>query len=415
MVPANFTNATTLATRLKGKILLQVESNGEAWYVEPKTGERYYMANGDEAYKIMRNLGVGITNKDLEKMQNDKNFATKHSGKIFLQVESRGEAYYVDFSGNLYYLKNGTEAFNIMRNLGLGITNKNLGAIPAHEESNKENGSISNVLPVITDKSCSTGYVLLNNECIDKSKDSDGDKVPDIYDMHPNDKSIVSNKVYDFRSNGLLLASNSSLNPVYKYSFIGLIPRDYYMMYAEYFTHKFEPSYSNILDFVTTDDDYINFIAAQFTLYSDKNKNIFFDQLAIDFVQQLFYNTDQLTTKDEYPKYPVETLMDGSGDCEDLSFLLASFLQFGKKESKISQNVALLVFDSHVAVGLSLDFLDNSDENRAVFARAVNYTPYYFEKNNHKYYYIETTNDSYDLGEMPTEMIGQKANIYELN
>ncbi|MDD4900756.1 MAG: hypothetical protein PHS62_01420 [Patescibacteria group bacterium] len=126
LAPVNFSSASDLATRLKGKILLQVEDKGQAWYVEPKIGERHYMANGDEAYNIMRNLGVGITTKDLERIQNNKNAAVKHSGKIFLQVESHGEAYYVDFSGNLHYLKNGAEAFNVMRNLGLGITNSNL-------------------------------------------------------------------------------------------------------------------------------------------------------------------------------------------------------------------------------------------------------------------------------------------------
>ena len=151
LFPVNFSSAADLTTKLKGKILLQVENHGEAWYVEPKTGERYYMANGDEAYNIMRNLGVGITNKDLEKIKTDKNFAKKHSGKIFLQVESKGEAYYVDFSGNLHYLKNGSEAYSAMRNLGLGITNKDLEKIKTNfdiddlQSSNENIVALSNV------------------------------------------------------------------------------------------------------------------------------------------------------------------------------------------------------------------------------------------------------------------------------
>ncbi len=60
--------STNLASRLSGKILLQVESKGEAWYVNPSDGQRYYMANGNEAYNIMRNLGLGITNKDLSQI-----------------------------------------------------------------------------------------------------------------------------------------------------------------------------------------------------------------------------------------------------------------------------------------------------------------------------------------------------------
>ena len=114
------------SSRLNGKILLQVENRGEAWYVNPGNSKRYYMADGNAAYNIMRNFGIGITNKDLTKFQNDKNLAKKYSGKIFLQVESHGEAYYVDFSGNLHYLKDGGEAYNVMRDLGLGITNSDL-------------------------------------------------------------------------------------------------------------------------------------------------------------------------------------------------------------------------------------------------------------------------------------------------
>ncbi len=115
-----------LTSRLKGKILLQVEDHGEAWYVDPKDGKRHYMADGGEAYSIMRKLGVGITNKDLEKVKADKAFAQKHKGKIFLQVESLGEAYYVDFEGNAHYLKDGEAAYGIMRELGLGIKNSEI-------------------------------------------------------------------------------------------------------------------------------------------------------------------------------------------------------------------------------------------------------------------------------------------------
>lgn len=119
-----------LSNRLKGKILLQVENHGEAYYVNPKDSQMYYMADGNEAYRIMHYLGVGITNSDLDKIKNDKNFAKKHSGKIFLQVEAHGEAYYIDFDGNAHYLKDGSAAYNIMRDLGLGITNNDLDKIP---------------------------------------------------------------------------------------------------------------------------------------------------------------------------------------------------------------------------------------------------------------------------------------------
>lgn len=56
--------------------------------------------------------------------------AKKSSGKIFLQVESKGEAYYIDFNGVAHCLKDGVAAYEVMRSFGLGITNDNLNKIP---------------------------------------------------------------------------------------------------------------------------------------------------------------------------------------------------------------------------------------------------------------------------------------------
>ena len=47
-LPLFFVNAALAPSKLKGKILLQVESRGEAYYVHPVTSDAYYMANGDE-------------------------------------------------------------------------------------------------------------------------------------------------------------------------------------------------------------------------------------------------------------------------------------------------------------------------------------------------------------------------------
>lgn len=59
----------TLANRLKGQILLQVQAHGEAWYLNPADGQRYYMPDGPSAYQIMRYLSLGITNSDLDKIE----------------------------------------------------------------------------------------------------------------------------------------------------------------------------------------------------------------------------------------------------------------------------------------------------------------------------------------------------------
>jgi hypothetical protein len=68
LTASSICDSNTLATRLSGEILLQVEQHGEAWYVYPKTCRRIYLKDGDAAYSIMRFLGLGITNTDLDRI-----------------------------------------------------------------------------------------------------------------------------------------------------------------------------------------------------------------------------------------------------------------------------------------------------------------------------------------------------------
>ncbi|MBP9869433.1 trypsin-like peptidase domain-containing protein [Patescibacteria group bacterium] len=121
-----------LIGRLGGRILLQVEDHGEAWYIDPITKHRFYMKDGPTAYEMMRSFGLGISNVDLEKIKNgDKVLIAKLKGRIVLQVEAHGEAYYIHpVTGVAHYLKNGEEAYKVMRLQSLGITNTDLKKIP---------------------------------------------------------------------------------------------------------------------------------------------------------------------------------------------------------------------------------------------------------------------------------------------
>lgn len=150
-------NAESLSKKLSGKILLQVEENGEAWYINPTNEKRYYMGRPTDAFNLMRSLGVGITNKDLEKIsvgsgptmsgaKTDSSFASKQKGKIFLQVEEKGEAWYVyPNDTKRYYLGRPTDAFNLMRSLGLGISNKDLATISQSTSSTTPSSSDVNL------------------------------------------------------------------------------------------------------------------------------------------------------------------------------------------------------------------------------------------------------------------------------
>jgi hypothetical protein len=170
--------------QLKGKIMLKVQSQGQAYYVSYKEKKLYYLGRPADAFQVIRNQGVGISNANLAKIPiglsalsgadtdkdglpdaletaigtdknktdsdgdgfNDKdelttgyapwaktikinydnNFAAGRKGKIFLQAESRGEAWYINpADGKRYFLARPADAFNIMRQLGVGISNSN--------------------------------------------------------------------------------------------------------------------------------------------------------------------------------------------------------------------------------------------------------------------------------------------------
>lgn len=130
--------ASAFDDAVRGRILLDVEQNGEAWYVYPETDERYYLSRPDDAFAVMHTLGLGITNADLEQIPVSTSTAagnaalrSRLSGMILLQVEEHGEAWYV-YPGDLrrYYLGRPADAFALMTSLGLGISSADLARIP---------------------------------------------------------------------------------------------------------------------------------------------------------------------------------------------------------------------------------------------------------------------------------------------
>ena len=113
--------------RLAGYIFLQVEKNGEAYYYHPVHYKRYYLGRPADAFEVMRKLSLGATH---DFIHNTTYFPEHTVGRILLDVEKNGEAYYIyPKNRKKYYLGRPADAFKIMRELGLGITNSNLDQI----------------------------------------------------------------------------------------------------------------------------------------------------------------------------------------------------------------------------------------------------------------------------------------------
>ncbi|MDP2736223.1 MAG: S1C family serine protease [bacterium] len=125
--PENASSNNIISNKLKGQILLQVEQNGEAYYVYPDDSKRYYLGRPDDAFSVMRKLGLGATH---DFINSHTIYPTNVLGKILLDVEQNGEAYYIyPKDKKAYYLGHPADAFRIMRELGLGITNSDLNKI----------------------------------------------------------------------------------------------------------------------------------------------------------------------------------------------------------------------------------------------------------------------------------------------
>lgn len=121
-----------LVRRLKGYILLQIESHGEAWYVNPINGKRYYLGRPADAFQIMRELGLGVSHDFVAKYKNGA-YPDNVIGKILIDVGDSGKAYYIyPKNKRAYYLGRPADAFRVMRELGLGTSNNDLEKIVAN-------------------------------------------------------------------------------------------------------------------------------------------------------------------------------------------------------------------------------------------------------------------------------------------
>ena len=115
---------------------------------------------------------------------------------------------------------------------------------------------------------------------------------------------------------------------------------------------------------------------------------------ALSFVQSLPYVQDHESKgQDEYVRYPVETLADGVGDCEDKSLLLgAIFLELG-------MDFILLTPPDHLAIGVSCEGIEAKRS---------------FLVGNQQYYYLETTSPNWKIGQIPEEYAASKFDYYPL-
>jgi hypothetical protein len=177
--------------------------------------------------------------------------------------------------------------------------------------------------------------------------------------------------------------------PEYLYLYYSKMDRAPVEDYSIYVTHPL-------------DDNFIASIATELEKqasgrhYDDEQEVNF----AASFVQNLTYKED---VNGEYPKYPVETLVDKGGDCEDMAILTAALLQ------AMGYDAVLIRFSppkegdaGHMAVGVAVTGVSGGRS---------------YSHDGQTYYYLETTSP-WPVGEIPPPVLekykGITDGIYEL-
>jgi len=116
-----------------------------------------------------------------------------------------------------------------------------------------------------------------------------------------------------------------------------------------------------------------------FKLLHDNQLYKTYDEVSyiLSFVQQIITYENDIG---EYPKYPIETLVEEKGDCEDYAMLGAAILKI------IGYEVSLLFLPGHAALGV---------------AGAEGLPGTYIEYDGINYYYCEMTAEGWQIGHMP--------------
>ena len=114
----------------------------------------------------------------------------------------------------------------------------------------------------------------------------------------------------------------------------------------------------------------------------------------ISFVQSLQYVKDiDSKGEQEYVRFPLETLVDGVGDCEDMAILAATILH------EMGYDVMLVTLPDHMALAV---------------AREEGYEGTFYEYGGRRYYYLEVTNTGWAIGQIPREYRSSQAKLIPL-
>lgn len=171
---------------------------------------------------------------------------------------------------------------------------------------------------------------------------------------------------------------------------------DYYQNEREHLAYHYKIENAetpvNFYSFILSDYDrpFLSELAARFEERADSD----FERinLAMTFVQSFPYAYDDDSKgEEEYVRYPIETLVDGCGDCEDKVALLAALLY------EMDIDFVLISLPEHLALAVHCEGIE-----------AERYIPFH----NKRYYYVETTMEGWEIGQVPPDYAHAKVEVH---
>ena len=320
------------AASLSGRILLQVQSHGEAWYVNPLDQKRYYLGSPADAYDLMRKMGLGISNRDFYQVASI--MPSRLLGRILLKVEDHGRAYYVDpVNSRLYYLGSASEAYAVIRSRGLGITNADLNKIAISPTSATPPNTITTPTPTLA----------------------------------ANEKLITYSWKYGSKTYTLSEVLNTDLYNNYKNS-----PK--YLSYPAGSppANMREAFYALFLVVKDGDGSFNKVVADLQKMAQAENFSVSETiEFIMAFVQYIPYDTAKAADDSPTPNFFYETLYRNTGICSDKSFLALMFLR------KLGYGAELMDYptNKHTAVGITCPIADSTAQSGYCYIETTNFFP----------------------------------------
>ena len=193
---------------------------------------------------------------------------------------------------------------------------------------------------------------------------------------------------WEYKGRGCSIVLNISTN-LYDYF---QNDREHLAYYYQFEDGEVPPNYFSFM-LSEYDRPVMHAIAEEFSRYVTSEEER--ANLALSFVQSLPYAYDN-DSKDaeEYVRYPIETLVDGQGDCEDKVALLIALLY------EMEADFVLLALPEHMAVGVHLDDVDAGS---------------YLWFHNKRYYYMETTKPNWQIGQIPEHYRSAEMEVVPVN